>query len=56
MIARFEEFVRTDAPHLRAAHNKMVVEALPVAAVEPELPATNVQFCAIDDPGCEACQ
>ena len=28
----------------------------PVAAVEPELPATNVQFCAIDDPGCEACQ
>jgi trehalose-phosphatase len=32
LCARFEEFVRTDAPHLRAAHNKMVVEALPVAA------------------------
>jgi ribonucleoside-diphosphate reductase alpha chain len=28
----------------------------PVAAVEPTLPATDVQFCAIDDPGCEACQ
>lgn len=30
--------------------------AAPVAAVEPELPATNVQFTAIDDVGCEACQ
>jgi trehalose-phosphatase len=36
VIARFEEFVRTDAPHLRAAHNKMVVEALPVAASKGE--------------------
>jgi ribonucleoside-diphosphate reductase alpha chain len=34
----------------------MAQAAAPVAAVEPELPATNVQFCAIDDPGCEACQ
>ncbi|HEY0957452.1 MAG TPA: ribonucleoside-diphosphate reductase subunit alpha [Roseateles sp.] len=34
----------------------LVAPAAPVAAVEPELPATNVQFCAIDDPGCEACQ
>jgi len=34
----------------------MAAPAAPVAAVEPELPATNVQFCAIDDPGCEACQ
>jgi len=32
LCARFEEFVRTDAPHLRVTHNKMVVEALPVAA------------------------
>ncbi|HVB82840.1 MAG TPA: trehalose-phosphatase [Candidatus Binataceae bacterium] len=32
LCARFEEFVRADAPHLRAAHNKMVVEALPAAA------------------------
>ncbi|MGA7761246.1 MAG: trehalose-phosphatase [Candidatus Binataceae bacterium] len=30
--ARFEEFVRTGAPHLRVAHNKMVVEALPAGA------------------------
>jgi trehalose 6-phosphate phosphatase len=29
---RFEVFVRAGAPHLRAAHNKMVVEALPAAA------------------------
>ena len=36
VIARFEAFVRTDAPHLRAAHNKMVVEALPVAASKGE--------------------
>jgi trehalose-phosphatase len=36
LIARFEEFVRTDAPHLRAGHNKMVVEALPVAASKGE--------------------
>jgi ribonucleoside-diphosphate reductase alpha chain len=34
----------------------MAAQAAPVAVVEPELPATNVQFCAIDDPGCEACQ
>ena len=32
LSARFEEFVRTGAPHLRVAHNKMVVEALPAAA------------------------
>ena len=28
----FEEFVRAGAPHLRVAHNKMVLEALPAAA------------------------
>jgi trehalose-phosphatase len=33
---RFEEFVRASAPHLRAAHNKMVVEALPTAASKGE--------------------
>jgi trehalose-phosphatase len=32
LSARFEEFVRAGAPRLRAAHNKMVVEALPAAA------------------------
>jgi ribonucleoside-diphosphate reductase alpha chain len=34
----------------------MAAPAAPVAAVEPELPATDMKFCAIDDPGCEACQ
>ena len=28
----------------------------PAAPVEVELPATDMKFCAIDDPGCEACQ
>jgi trehalose-phosphatase len=32
LCARFEEFVRANASHLGAAHNKMVVEALPAAA------------------------
>ena len=32
LCARFEEFVHTGAPHLRARHNKMVVEAMPAAA------------------------
>jgi trehalose 6-phosphate phosphatase len=32
LCARFEDFVRTNAPQLRAVHNIMVVEALPVAA------------------------
>jgi len=31
------------------------VAAAPVVAEEP-LPATDMKFCAIDDPGCEACQ
>ncbi len=30
--------------------------ALPTAAVEPELPATDMKFCSIDNPDCEACQ
>ncbi len=30
--------------------------ATPAAPVEAELPATDMKFCAIDDPGCEACQ
>ncbi|WP_310386688.1 hypothetical protein, partial [Roseateles sp.] len=34
----------------------LAATAAPVAAVEPELPATDMKFCAIDDPGCEACQ
>lgn len=34
----------------------MAAAAAPIAVVEPELPATDMKFCAIDDPGCEACQ
>jgi len=36
LCAQFEKFVRADAPHLRATHNKMVVEALPAAASKGE--------------------
>ncbi|MCV2370037.1 ribonucleoside-diphosphate reductase subunit alpha [Roseateles oligotrophus] len=32
------------------------VASAPVAAVEPELPATDMKFCSIDNPDCEACQ
>ncbi|MFT7723235.1 MAG: ribonucleoside-diphosphate reductase subunit alpha [Roseateles sp.] len=34
----------------------MAQPAAPVAAVEPELPATDMKFCSIDNPDCEACQ
>ena len=33
-----------------------ILVAAPVAPVQAELPATDMKFCAIDDPGCEACQ
>ena len=36
LCARFEEFVRAKTPNLRAAHNKMVVEAIPAAASKGE--------------------
>ncbi len=32
------------------------VPQAPMAAVEPELPATDAKFCSIDNPDCEACQ
>ena len=28
----------------------------PTIAAEPALPATDMQFCSIDNPDCEACQ
>ncbi|MGQ3093893.1 MAG: ribonucleoside-diphosphate reductase subunit alpha [Roseateles sp.] len=34
----------------------MAAVAAPVAVVEPELPATDMKFCSIDNPDCEACQ
>src|SRR5262249_2530656 len=43
--------VSSGAPLMAAAP----VAAARVVADEP-MPATDVQFCAIDDPGCEACQ
>jgi ribonucleoside-diphosphate reductase alpha chain len=41
--------VSVGATTASAAH----AEAAPAAVMEP---ATDVKFCAIDDPGCEACQ
>ncbi|TXI19941.1 MAG: ribonucleoside-diphosphate reductase subunit alpha, partial [Roseateles sp.] len=40
-----------------AAHSAPAAAA-PVAtiSVEPELPATDMKFCSIDNPDCEACQ
>jgi len=34
----------------------IAAQAAPVAVVEPELPATDMKFCSIDNPDCEACQ
>ena len=28
----------------------------PMAAAEPDVPATDIKFCSIDNPDCEACQ
>jgi ribonucleoside-diphosphate reductase alpha chain len=42
--------VSSGAVPLSSAH------AAPVAAIEPELPATDMKFCSIDNPDCEACQ
>jgi len=37
--------------------NAVAASAAPaMAAVEPELPATDMKFCSIDNPDCEACQ
>ena len=39
------------------ANSVTAVAAGPAAALEePVAPATDIKFCAIDDPGCEACQ
>ncbi len=32
------------------------VQAAPAAQPQPDLAATDVKFCSIDNPGCEACQ
>lgn len=55
-----EKSTVTRSGQLNAVSNSTAAMAAapvaPVAVVEPELPATDMKFCAIDDPGCEACQ
>jgi len=34
----------------------MAAAAAPAAAPSQAAPATDIKFCALDDPGCEACQ
>jgi ribonucleoside-diphosphate reductase alpha chain len=36
--------------------NAVAAHAAPAMAAEPPLPATDAQFCSIDNPDCEACQ
>ena len=38
------------------AASPMVSAPVPAAPVEEELPATDMKFCSIDNPDCEACQ
>ena len=50
--------VSSNAPVAAAATAKPAVSALEAAAAaaRAQAPATDIKFCAIDDPGCEACQ
>ena len=53
--ATHAEMSTVQRQHLNAvATGQASVQA--ATAAEPEAPATDVRFCAIDDPGCEACQ
>ncbi|MBH9553234.1 ribonucleoside-diphosphate reductase subunit alpha [Inhella sp. 4Y17] len=40
----------------KAGQLNAVSSHAPMAAAEPELPATDAKFCSIDNPDCEACQ
>jgi len=40
----------------QAQHSALETAAAAAAAQSAAVPATDVKFCAIDDPGCEACQ
>jgi len=40
----------------RGQLNAVSNQSAPMAAAEPELPATDAKFCSIDNPDCEACQ
>ncbi|KQY88964.1 ribonucleoside-diphosphate reductase subunit alpha [Pelomonas sp. Root1444] len=55
-----EKSTVTRSGQLNAVSNSTTAMAAaptaPVAVVEPELPATDMKFCSIDNPDCEACQ
>ncbi|MEY2685215.1 MAG: hypothetical protein RJA09_2359 [Pseudomonadota bacterium] len=39
-----------------SADTQTAPQASAISAAAAEVPATDIKFCAIDDPGCEACQ
>jgi ribonucleoside-diphosphate reductase alpha chain len=47
---------RTGQLNAVSVHGHDVSMSAPAAAVMNAEPATDIKFCAIDDPGCEACQ
>ena len=47
---------RTGQLNAVSAHGSEVAMKAPAAAAMVDEPATDIKFCAIDDPGCEACQ
>jgi ribonucleoside-diphosphate reductase alpha chain len=47
--------VPTAAAQPAAVNTSSALEAA-AAAARAQAPATDIKFCAIDDPGCEACQ
>ena len=40
----------------KSTYNPLDAAAAAAQAQAAERPATDIKFCAIDDPGCEACQ
>ncbi|PTT76933.1 ribonucleoside-diphosphate reductase subunit alpha [Pelomonas sp. HMWF004] len=55
-----EKSTVTRSGQLNAVSNssapQAAAQAAPVTSIEPELPATDMKFCSIDNPDCEACQ
>ena len=47
---------RTGQLNAVSVHGNDAAMGVPVAAAMSAEPATDIKFCAIDDPGCEACQ
>ncbi len=39
-----------------SSHAAPAAQAVAAAAAQPAAPGTDIRFCAMDDPGCEACQ